>query len=286
MLAPLQNWLANAPLWEIGVAVFGGLVATWLAGAALRRRHDRSAALKDGAADPGDGEQGILVSAVLGLLALLIAFTFSIVIDRFDTRRVNVLNEANAIGTTYLRAQLLEQPHRARLSRQLVQYTDIRIALAGKSRGPEQTALLAMNDKLLADLWTSTVAAFPSMRPYPLSGSFLETMNNLIDMDATRKAGRQARVPSEVLLVLFLYQFVAAGVIRYGLSGRAGRRMGPILVFLLGSLTLVIIDIDKPVTGGISESQEPMLQLRAFLRAQPPESFDPLPGHEQAIGPS
>ena len=141
----------------------------------------------------------------MGLLALLVAFTFSIALERFDTRRVNVLNEANAIGTTYLRAQLLDEPHRARVSKLLAAYTDTRVALATAHRGPEQRALLATSDRLLVDLWTATVAAFPSIRAYAFSHSFVDTMNNLIDMDAARKAGRQAHVPSGVFLALFLY---------------------------------------------------------------------------------
>src|SRR5205085_918484 len=149
---------------------------------------------------------------------LLVAFTFSIAIERSDTRRANVLNEANAIGTTYLRAQLLEEPHRGRLSRLLIRYTDNRLSLATAHPGPEQAALLATNDRLIVEMWTETVAAFPSIRATPFANSFLQTMNEMIDMDSTRKAGRQARVPAAVFLILLIYQFVAAGVVNYGLN--------------------------------------------------------------------
>ena len=203
MLASFSNWLALAPLWEIFLVLVAGMIVGAMVGGALRSHHARGASRSETASDPGDGEQGVMVAAVMGLLALLIAFTFAIALDRFDARRVNVINEANAIGTTYLRSQMLEEPHRARLSQLLVEYTDARIALATTARGPKQTALLATSDRLIADLWTATVAAFPSIRPYSFSHSFLDTMNNLIDMNSTRKAGRQAHVPSEVFLILF-----------------------------------------------------------------------------------
>ena len=272
MLSSFSNWLVLAPLWIIGLVIFGGLIGAVGIAGVLRRRHTQKSARGGGAAE--SSEQGITVSAVMGLLALLVAFTFSIALERFDTRRANVLHEANAIGTTYLRAQLLEEPHRARVSKLLVAYTDARVALATAHRGPEQRALLAASDRLLVDLWTATVAAYPSIRTYGFSHSFVDSMNNLIDMDASRKAGRQAHVPSVVFLALFLYLFVAAGVISYVVAAKRSRQTAWVLFMLLGLFLLLIIDIDRATSGGITESQEPMLQLQAFLKAQPPLSFD------------
>jgi hypothetical protein len=273
-LTTFSNWLLQAPLGTIAFVSFGGMILAMLIGWVVRRRLSRSSVGKANSDDKDDSGQSIVISAVMGSLALLFAFTFAIALDRFDARRSNVLYEANAVGTTYLRAQLLEEPHRSRISKLLVDYTDGRIALAGTPQGTAQAALLRSNDQLLADLWTATVAAFPSMRPYNYSVSFLETMNNLIDMDAMRKAGRQAHVPPAVFLVLFLYQFVAAGVVSYAVVSRESRRTALLLFLLLSTLLVLIIDIDRPMTGQIVESQEPMLQLRAFMEAQPPKSFD------------
>ena len=273
MLESFSNWLALAPLWVIGLVIFGGLTAAVMIGKTVGR-HQNAETPRKGGEDAESGDQAITLSSVLGLLALLVAFTFSIALDRFDTRRANVLLEANAIGTTYLRAQLLEQPHRARISKLLTDYTDARLAVATVSAGPRQRALLATSDRLIVDLWAATVAASPSMRPYGFSHSFLDTMNNLIDMDAARKASRQAHVPAAVFLALFLYQFVAAAVISYVVGGRTSRRTAWVLLGLFGLLLVLIIDIDRPTSGVITESQEPMLQLQAFLKAQPPGSFD------------
>ncbi|WP_380879537.1 hypothetical protein ACFB49_22850 [Sphingomonas sp. DBB INV C78] len=275
MLEPFGNYLVTSPLWAIAFLIFGGMFVMLYVGRLLRQRHKRQAS-PDGreGEEKESSQESFMVSSVMGLLALLIGFSFSLAVDRFETRRQNVLEEANAIGTTYLRSQLLEEPHRARLSKLLADYTDVRIALATSRPGPAVQPLLTSNDRLIVDLWTATVAAFPSMKPYDFSSSYLETMNAMIDMDATRKAGRQAHVPSEVFLVLLIYLFVAAGAISYMLVGQRGRETAIFLFVLFGIVLLLVIDIDRPTTGGIAESQLPMTQLRDFIRTQPPVSFD------------
>src|SRR5262249_42706851 len=158
-----------------------------------------------------DNHEGYVVSAVLGLLALLMGFTFALATDRYDARRGRVLEEANAIGTSYLRAQLLQEPHRTRISGLLVAYAENRIALAHAQSRDNPGALLARNDQLLTDLWSATVASFDSIKGLDFSSAFIESMNAVIDLDAARKAARRAHVPSEVYLVLFVYLVVTAG---------------------------------------------------------------------------
>src|SRR5262249_6207064 len=154
-----------------------------------------------GAGFASDGQEGYIVSGVLGLLALMLGFTLAMAVERFEARRLLVLEEANAIGTTYLRSQLLAEPHPTRLSRLLVDYTDNRIVLATAPRD-DVPRLLAKNDQFLTDLWAATSAAFETIKGLDFSSSYLETMNHMIDLDASRKAARLAHVPTEVLVVL------------------------------------------------------------------------------------
>jgi hypothetical protein len=184
-----------------------------------------------------------------------------------------VLEEANAIGTTYLRVQLLPEPHRARMTKLLVRYLDNRIALAQASPGDVQ-ARLAVNDALLTDVWTATSAAFPSIQGLEFSNIFISSVNNMIDLDASRKAARLARVPAEVFAVLFVYLVTTGGVLGYFLRGSRGRSAGGILLALLTLSLLLIIDIDRPTMGGVVEGQGPMIQLRDSIAAQPPTVFD------------
>jgi hypothetical protein len=272
-MAALGNWLFLAPLGLIFAILLAGLcISAWIGRYVRQKLGPVGAKGKDEETDQAD----LVVSSVMGLLALLVGFTFALAIDRYDTRRANVVTEANAIGTTYLRTQLLDEPHRARLSRLLIEYTDNRIALAQSGPGPKFTELLKRNDSLLTDLWTATVAAFPSMRPYDFSSSYLETMNQMIDMDSVRKAGRRAHVPPPVFALLFLYQFVTAAVLGYVMVGKNGRWGAVFLLFLFALAVIFVIDIDRPVGGAIQESQEPMLWLQASLHANPPEVYDRL----------
>ena len=122
----------------------------------------------------------------------------------------------------YLRAQLLTEPHRARMSDILIRYTDNRIALA-KAQGQAQTALLRQNDQLVTDMWAATSAAFPTIQGLDFSSAYLDSVNQVIDLDTSRKTARAARVPAEVFVVLFIYLVTTAAVLGYVMHGARGR---------------------------------------------------------------
>ena len=267
----IDRALHVTPFWLLALAVFLGMAAAAWIGWWLRQRRNRRIGP---AAEKEDDQENLVVSSVMGLLALLIGFTFSLAIDRFDTRRERVLAESNAIGTAYLRTQLLEEPHRARISKLLVDYTDLSLTLSQATPGPAQQALLKRNDALITDLWAATMAAFPGIRGYDFSSAYLDSMNGLIDLNAARQQARRARVPSEILLSLYLYQLIAAGTIGYVLIGRGGRRTGTLLLLLFGISLVVVIDVDYPGGGGINTSQEPMVRLKASLADWTQADFD------------
>jgi hypothetical protein len=219
------------------------------------------------------GSEGHIVPAVLGLLALLLGFTFSLAVDRFETRRILVLQEANAIGTSYLRAQALAEPHRSRMSKILLTYTEVRIALS-KAPTDKFQKLLATNDRLLTDLWAATLAAHDSVTSAPLSVPLLTSVNEVIDLDASRKAARAVRVPGEVLNALAIYLIVAAGILGYSRRGTGAPVLDVTLFVLLTMSYMLILDIDRPALGRIVEGQGPMISLRNTLRQQPPGTFD------------
>lgn len=262
-----ERWLSRTDLFLLALILFALMCAAATAGYVLHHRARPSGAEED------EGH-GYIVSAVLGLLALLLGFTFSLAVDRFDARRVLVLEEANAIGTAYLRAQLLEEPHRTRTSELLVRYTDNRIALAKARPGSAaQGQLLARNDALITDIWAATSAAFTTIQELDFSSAYLNSINQVIDLDASRKTARAARVPAEVFAVLFIYLITTAGVLGYVLKGPRSRISAGFLLALLTLSLMLILDIDRPVAGGISESQQPMEALRKSF-AQPPSVFD------------
>jgi hypothetical protein len=272
MVADLLDWMSQVPTWLLGLLLLACALAAGYAGHLLRAHGDRSREQR-GASLATDGQEGYIVSGVLGLLALMLGFTLAMAVDRFDSRRLLVLEEANAIGTTYLRSQLLEEPHRTRLSQLLVDYTNNRIELATAARD-DMPGLLAKNDQLLTDLWAATSAAFDTIKTLDFSSVFLETVNNTIDLDASRKAARLAHVPTEVLVVLSFYIVVTGGALGYVLTDFRGQLAGAFLITLLTLSLGLIIDLERPTVGGIVESQAPMELLLKSLKSQPPEVFD------------
>lgn len=254
----LGEWLLGEPLWLIAVVLVGAMFAASVAGRALRRvGHAKEK-------PSGDSQDGYIVSAVLGLEALLMGFTFALAVDRFDARRGLVLEEANAIGTVYLRTQLLEQPFRSEIGQLLIDYTENRIALGLASR-EDAPGMLARNDDLVRALWVATMGAFPSIRDLDFSSAYLDSMNAVIDLDASRKAARAAHVPAAVFVVLFIYVIVSAGVLGFEMKSRNGHIAANFLFLLFALSLILIIDIDRPTSGGVNESQEPMLRLRESM---------------------
>jgi hypothetical protein len=268
-----STWLAATPLWLIALSLLVAMALAALFGNVLRRRH-----LKEHAGDEekvgSDG--GFMLTSVLGLLALLVGFTFSLALDRFETRRALVLEEANAIGTAYLRTQLLEEPYRARISQLLVDYVDNRLEIA-QLPDAQARQLVTRNDELANKLWIETVAAWPTIRGFDFSSSYIDSMNTVIDLNESRKISRQAKVPYEVYAVLFIYLVATAGMVGYTRK-TLRERLSSLFLFLLLTLTLMlIIDIDRPLEGGINESQRAMEDLQAWLHSTPPAFFDPPP---------
>ncbi|HET7086589.1 MAG TPA: hypothetical protein VFI23_17620 [Rhizomicrobium sp.] len=259
------DWLNNAPIWALGVILLVALLVSAVIGRAIRPwTHPR---------DSDSNGEGYSVSAILGLMALLTGFTFSLAIDRFETRRQLVLEHANAIGTAYLRIQLLPEPHRARLSGLINEYTDNIIALANAPPGTNGP-LLARDDAILTRLWAATKAGYHSIQSLPFAGVFVASINSLVDMDGARRAARSARVPVEVFAVLLIYLIGTAGVLGLVLKSRRGLFIAFFLLVLLTLSQLLILDIERATTGTIRESQRPMEDLRASLKHQPPAVFD------------
>jgi len=266
----LLNWIETTPLYLLGAVLLVFMFAGAVAGFRIRQRLERETR-KDAETWHQDYD-GYIVSAVLGLLALLLGFTFSLAIGRYEERRALVVEEANALGTAYLRAQLLDAPHRQRLSRLLIAFTDSEIKLGTVNHPANIRELIAANDALQSDLWAATAAAFDSVRTIPLSLAIVQAMNAVIDDSAARRATRTVHIPTEVFAVLFVYLIGTAIVLGYVLAAGRGRLAAVFLLILLCLSFLVVVDIDRPTSGGIRESQQAMEDaLRSF---QPPHLFD------------
>jgi len=265
----LTNWLSSLSLTGLVLFVLVTMLLATFAGHAAHRWARRHAQ----GVDEDHNQESYLVGSMLGLLALLLAFSFSMALGRYEERRHLVIQEANAIGTSYLRAQLLDEPHRGRLSQLLIAYTDNRIAIGTGDHGGHDRQL-AINDKLLTDIWAAVIAARDSANAHGITTAVLMTFNEVIDLDTERKVAREVRVPAPVFLLLYGFLILTAAVLGYVLEERRARLGVFVLFVLLSSYVSIIADLNRPTSGNIQESQEPMLMLRQSLKAQPPEVFE------------
>lgn len=248
-------FLAEAPLWLLALVFFAGLLAAREIGYFLRRR-------RGGSGDDKDGE-AFAMTSVLGLLALLIGFTFSIALSRYESRRELVVKEANAIGTTWLRMQLLDADDRARMEALLRRYVDARVAF-GNAAGPEDEVQQYRQTAALQDeLWTALIAVVAPFRDTPRASLLVTTTNESIDLAAERFAARQAHIPARIMRMLVIFAWLGAGLVGYE-RGRQ-RRTTTLLFLLLTLAASLVVDLDRPSTGLINVPQDPMLELRASM---------------------
>lgn len=254
-MATLDHVLNAAPLWAIGIPFFLALLAAATLGSWLHRR-----LALEGFDTQSDG---YLLSAALALLGLLIAFTFSLAVSRYDARRTMVVEEGNAISTAWLRATLVEGAEGAALRTALKRYADIRLTLPNT---PDHGAVERASVKAQALVWQRLRAALPAMPP-PIAATLVTATTEMFDAASRRKAEREARIPGRVLDVVSLYALMSAGIVGYVL-GRTGRRhlvVTTILFLLLTLAMLLILDLDRPWSGGITLSPQPIVDARAAM---------------------
>ena len=214
------------------------------------------------------GNISALEQSLLGLLALMIGFTFLMALTRFEARREAVLNEANAIGTTALRARLLPEPHREESLKLLREYAQIRIIPAGKSFA-ELPTLIDRSNHIQEALWQQVKALSVKDKNMVPTGLFIQALNELIDNQGRRLAALQNFIPPVVLLMLSVMAAVACGFAGYASGLDPLRTRLPVLItaFLVCSVIFVILDLDRPNAGFIIISQQPMIDTLASLSA-------------------
>ncbi len=207
--------------------------------------------------------------AALGLLALLLGFTFSMAMSRYDARRQMILEESNAIGTTFLRAQLLPEPPRQEVSNLLRRYVEVRLEFY--EAGNDQKMLREVANKterLQNQLWTDGAAMGGSDPRVVVTGLFFQrSLNEMIDLSAKRITAQENHVPEITLVLLYLVAIMATGLIGYGcgLSGVRKFFVTIILAIIIAAVIMVIIDLDRPGAGLIKVSQQRMLDLKDSL---------------------
>ena len=213
-----------------------------------------------------EGPVGAAVGATLGLLAFILAFTFGMASSRFDDRRQMVVEDANVIGTTYLRTSLMPDPPASKLRSLLREYTDIR---TDAGIHPEHfPAALVRSEELQRMMWSEASAA-GTQHPNPMTALFVSSLNEMIDTHGLRLAAIRHRVLPGIWIFLFLTAGISMLSIGYqaGLSGSRLSVATTALVLAFSGVIILITDLDRPERGFLRINQEAMIDLQKGLQA-------------------
>lgn len=250
----------------VGMILAAVLIAANEGGYHLKRLVDR---LRPGRATGAGEGAGYLLSAALALLGLLIAFTFSMAAERYETRRAMVRDEANAIGTAFLRSQTLEPGAAASLGQLWRAYGQARLDVA--RAGEDAAALAAVEvrrDQLQDRIWALTAAEVRARPAEPRAALLMDATNAAFDAAASRRAVLEARVPLSILETLVAYATVSAMIMGYVLAadGARHRTASWVLLVLVSLAISLVIDLDRPRVGAIQVSQAPLERAVAAMR--------------------
>jgi hypothetical protein len=208
----------------------------------------------------------------LGLLALLLGFTFALAVSRYETRRTLIVAEANAIGTTYLRASLLPESHRTPVKELLRDYLAARLEYfdAGADQSRVEAALQTAA-KIQQELWRHAEEAAASA-PTTIVATFINALNELIDLDTTRQNALRTHVPEAVWLILLAVATCGCYVSGYaaGSSGARSAFSSYMLPLLIAMVIAMIVDLDHPRGGLISIKQQALIDLQHSMNDQTP----------------
>jgi|SRR5688572_21788590 hypothetical protein len=222
--------------------------------------------------EPDKTHANALHGATLGLLALLLGFSFAMAVSRYENRKTLMVDQANAIGTAALRGSLLAQPHADRTAALFRDYVDSRFLYNASVRGSQGIdEAEARASKIETELWNiSRILLTEDPRAQPAS-LFTQALNEMFDIREKRRFALDDRVPGSVIFLLFAISAVAMALVAYscGLSGRRRGIANFTFASLIALVLVIILDIDAPRVGFVKVSQGSLIRLQQSLPAAP-----------------
>lgn len=273
-LAPYNEWVRSSrglrggtadmleqlPEWVLGVGVAIAVAAFVQLGARLARSIARGQAPQESG---GEGI-GAVVGALLGLLAFMLAFAFGMAAERRTLRVELLLDDVNSIGTTYLRAGMIPEPHRSASRDLLREYVDLRLEAA--EHLAQLPAILQRSADVQRQLWShAETLADADLKNPDIAALYVDSLNRIIELQTARVAVGSLRIPSVVWItfaVLIALTSLAVGYNFGKLSDRPCRLMTAMLAISLAIVIFLIFDLDRGNQGWLKVDQRPMVELR------------------------
>jgi hypothetical protein len=254
----------SLPSWAVALLVLAVIGAATAAGFALGRYlREHEAKLRE--------PFGVLQGALLGVVGLILAFGLTLAVGRYEDRRAATVVEANAIGTTYLRAQLVAEPARSRSLALLRRYTDQALQISREVPGTSgMRRTTAAEGVLQRRLWGLAGQAIGGAPLASAPRLYVDSLNATFDAQETRLSSLTNRVPGAVLVLEVFGAAVAIGLLALHISV-LGRGLVAMLAAaaLVTLLLLVTLDLDRPTRGLITVPSTPLASVRASMTLPP-----------------
>jgi hypothetical protein len=253
----LSTWLLAT---IIAVILVGATSIGLLVGRAVRDKSDLR--------EPFSVMQG----ALLGFMGLVLAFGLSLAVGRYEARRAAVVDESNAIGTTYLRAQTLAEPQRTQSLALLKRFADTSIQLSRTVPGSaHQNRVRFASGRIQRQLWA---LAGESLNKNPTDSAprlYVDSLNEMFDSQSSRIYSLGNRVPTPVLVLEIAGAAIALAILALHLGALGGRGVFTVMIAagLVVVILLVTFDLDRPTRGLIRVPVGPLISVRAGMVPPP-----------------
>lgn len=260
-----ENLIGTLPLWGLFIVT---VMVTYLALLAGFLWGSKASSAEDTASVPPISS---VVASMLALLAFILALTFNSATSRYEGRKNLLLEDANAIGTVYLRADFLTPDDRDKTRQLLRRYLELRLQVPLM---PDKLGdLLNQSEQVQQQLWRIAVSYSQSdgkSASHPaLIAQFVAALNEMFDIHSKRVVyGTQYRIHSTIWYSLFGVGILSLGALgfQFGISGGRRYQISLLLALCFSTILLLILDLDRPVDGSIQVSQAPLLKLQESMQ--------------------
>jgi len=272
MTQPIENmsqFFYALPLWGIFLITLGVIFSAFEGGFLLgRHRYHRSNKEKDSPVAP-------MVAATLGLLAFMLAFTFGMAASHFNVRRLLVLDEANAVRSTYNMARMLSADACGDSRILLREYVDLRLKDVQSSE--ELETIVSRSNEIQDQLWSVAMAGEAQKTGASSSWLYVQSLSDMINLQAKRISyGTHGKIPTSIWMVLYWLAILGMAAMGYhaGLIGMRGFFAYIVLILTFSIVIALICDLDRPVQKLFKVSQQSMMDLQKSI-TEPAETAIP-----------
>ena len=212
----------------------------------------------------------VLAGIVFSLLSLLMSFSFSLAVTRFEATRHILVEEANAIGTASLRVGLLTKADQPAIRTQMAKYADARLAFGeALANGDDTTKATAETHRLQATIWSAAMDSMDRASRESTRNQVTPALNQMFDIAATRQEAASTRLPGLIFLLLGVSSIASAILGGRALAGRTTRSWGHRIICsaVLAFVVYVIVDLDDPRQGliRVDKADQMLRDVRASM---------------------